>query len=119
MIKGLKFLVDAGVGKNIEARLQTQKYDTLAVRDIDPKMLDIDILKLAVNKSRIVITMDKDFGELVFHSKQDHVGVLLLRLDYARKAEKLPLVQDILDQYGDMLIDSFCTYQNGKLRVRK
>jgi predicted nuclease of predicted toxin-antitoxin system len=63
----LKFLVDVGVGRQVEHYLQTQGYDIKTVRAIDKKMLDTDIIRLAVKENRMVITMDKDFGELVYH----------------------------------------------------
>ncbi len=36
----------------------------LSIRKINPRMSDVDILKLAEKENRIVVTMDKDFGEL-------------------------------------------------------
>ncbi|OIP61977.1 MAG: hypothetical protein AUK29_09345 [Nitrospirae bacterium CG2_30_53_67] len=119
MKKSLKFLVDVGVGKNIESWLRSQEFDVLAVRDIDPRMRDSEILKLSTNEKRVVITMDKDFGELVYHHKQRHIGVLLLRMEDAGRDEKLSVVQKVLIEFGDLLADSFCTYQNGKFRIRK
>jgi len=51
-------------------------------------MADLNILALAVREKRMVVTMDKDFGELVYRSREPHAGVLLLRLEEARSAEK-------------------------------
>ncbi len=48
---GLRFLVDVGVGKKVEDWLTLHDYDALSVREIDPKMDDKDILKLAVSES--------------------------------------------------------------------
>ena len=61
----LKFLVDVGVGKKVEAYLLGKSYDTKAVRSLDHSMPDQEIIRLAALEKRIVITMDKDFGELV------------------------------------------------------
>jgi len=59
----LKFLVDVGVGKKVEAYLLEKRYDTKAVRSLDQRMPDQEIIRLAALEKRIVITMDKDFGE--------------------------------------------------------
>jgi predicted nuclease of predicted toxin-antitoxin system len=59
------------------------------VRDIDARMEDEEIIRTAVTENRMVITMDKDFGELVYHSSMEHSGVLLLRLEDATGTEKL------------------------------
>lgn len=113
-----RFLVDVGVGKAVEEWLRIQKYDVLAVRDLDPRMSDNDILALAVREQRLVITMDKDFGALVYHSRQPHTGVLLLRLEDAPSDEKVAVVQKIIAGYADKLPDHFCVYQNSRLRIR-
>ena len=47
-----------------------------SVRDIDPRMLDSKILEIAVSEGCMVITMDRDFGELVFNSGLSNAGVL-------------------------------------------
>ena len=62
----LRVLVDVGVGRAAEGWLRQHGHDTQSVRDRDPRMEDADILSWAVNEQRLVVTMDKDFGELVF-----------------------------------------------------
>jgi predicted nuclease of predicted toxin-antitoxin system len=64
----LKFLVDVGVGRQVEQYLPGKKFDIKAVRLMDQCMPDQEIIRLTALEKRIVITMDKDFGELVYHS---------------------------------------------------
>lgn len=52
MKKNLRFMVDVGVGKNIESWLQSEGFDTVAIRDLDPRMSDTDALKLAFSENR-------------------------------------------------------------------
>ena len=115
----LSFLVDVGVGKGIEKYLRENGYDTKAVRDIDPRMEDEEIIHTAVSENRIVITMDKDFGELVYHSSMKHSGVLLLRLEDAVGFEKLQVVEHIMKNYSDRIKNCFCVFQKNKFRIRK
>ena len=115
----LKFLVDVGVGKNVEQYLLEKKYDTKTVRSLDQRMPDKEIIRLAALEKRIVITMDKDFGELVYHSGLDHCGILLLRLEDATGSEKQQVIANILEKYADNMKDHFCVYQNKKFRFRK
>lgn len=114
----MKILTDVGVGKAVENYLQQEGHDVLAVRDIDPDMPDDDILALAVQEQRLVITMDKGFGELVYHSGQPHAGVLLLRLEDARSDEKVGVVKEIFAYHAVNLPKHFSVYQNGRLRIR-
>ena len=115
----MKLLVDVGVGKMVEEWLQTQGHDILAVRDLDPRLPDSEILARAVREQRLVITMDKDFGELVYRSGQPHSGVLLLRLGEARSRKKVSVVRKILTQHAKQLTGCFAVYQGGRLRIRR
>ena len=114
----LKFLLDVGVGKIVHNLLNDAGYDAIAIVDYDPKMKDSDILSLAVQEQRMVITMDKDFGDLVYHSGQHHYGVLLLRLEDATGQEKYAVVKTILENHAHDLGANFCVYMNGKLRIK-
>ncbi|MCD4746969.1 MAG: DUF5615 family PIN-like protein [Bacteroidales bacterium] len=115
----MKFLVDVGVSNKVENYLQEHGYDIKTVRSIDPRMSDQEIIKLAANEGRMVITMDKDFGELVFHSLLDHCGIILLRLEDATGIEKLKIIKEILTKYSDKIKGHFCVYQKNKFRIRK
>ena len=114
----MKFLIDVGVGKKVENWLRENGYDILAVRDIDAHAKDSKILQLAFEQKRMIITMDKDFGELVFNSGKQHAGVLILRLEDADADTKVGVIKNILLNYSDHLKSSFCVYQDGKLRIR-
>lgn len=115
----LKFLVDIGVGKQLENWLHGRGYDTKTVRDIDPKAEDEFILKAAAAESRMVVTMDKDFGELVFRSRRSHAGVLVLRLEDAKGSEKVEVMKAILNEHEDKLAGKFCVFQTGRLRISR
>jgi len=81
-------------------------------------MRDAEILKMASGERLMVITMDKDFGELVYHSGRQHSGVLILRLDDATGQEKVETVRKILSGYAKEIFGNFCVFQNGRLRIR-
>lgn len=114
----MKVLVDVGVGKAVEEWLQAQGHDVLAVRDLDPRMPDAEILDRAVQEHWLIPTMDKDFGELVYRSGRPHAGVLLLCLEAASSTEKVAVVEQIFQQYGQKLPGRFAVYRRGRLRIR-
>jgi predicted nuclease of predicted toxin-antitoxin system len=114
----MKFLIDVGVGRKIEQWLIENGYDVRTVREIDPSARDIDILNIAASEMRMVITMDKDFGELVYHSGKAHAGVIILRIEEADGEQKTEIVKRILRDYTDIIINRFCVYQDGRLRIR-
>ena len=114
----MKVLVDVSAGEAVANALRQLSHDVAAVRDRDPTMADSAILTWAVAEQRLVVTMDKDFGALVFRSGQAHCGVLLLRLESARSAEKIQVVQEIFSRYANQLPGRFAVYQDGRLRIR-
>ncbi len=113
-----KFIIDVGVGKIIEEWLKKEGYEVIIIRTINAAMEDMEIIKLANQQDAVIISMDKDFGELVFKKKLFHKGILLLRLEDAVAEEKLAAIQNILPKYLTEIRDNFSVYQNGKLRFR-
>jgi predicted nuclease of predicted toxin-antitoxin system len=111
-------LVDVSAGQTLADLIRSLGHDTAFVRDRDPSMPDADILAWAVAEGRLVVTMDKDFGELVFRSGQQHAGVLLLRLEAARSAERVRVVTSIFANHAAELPGHFSVYQSGRLRIR-
>lgn len=114
-----RFLVDVGVGKKVEEYLCQQCYNVKAVRDIDATMDDDKIIKLAQNENRIIITMDKDFGELVYNQGLSHCGILLLRIKDADSKQKVKVITIIMENHQDKLKNNFCVYQGNKFRVKQ
>lgn len=116
--KALKFLSDVGVGRKVEEWLVNNGYDVKTMRVINPKETDSEILKLAETEDRMIITMDKDFGELVHNSGKAHAGVMILRLEDANGDRKAEVISHIMTKYSDEIQNRFCVFQNGRLRVR-
>ncbi len=114
----MKFLVDVGVGKKVETWLKENDFDVLSVRDIDSRAKDSQILRWAVDQQRMIISMDKDFGELVYNSGKHHAGVLILRLEDADGDTKVEVIKKILAEYYDKIESHFCVFQDGRLRIR-
>jgi len=117
-MSSLRFLVDVNVGMAVTGSLRDSGHDVVFAGDLDWCMPDTDMLSVAHREQRIILTMDTDFGELVYHSQQSHAGVLLLRMPGASREDKVRVVQEIVSRYGDQLPRHFCVYRKGRLRVR-
>jgi predicted nuclease of predicted toxin-antitoxin system len=62
----MKIVVDEGVERPIVVRLRADGHNVLYIAEIAPGSKDRDILELAHNEKALLITLDKDFGDLVF-----------------------------------------------------
>jgi predicted nuclease of predicted toxin-antitoxin system len=90
----MRFLFDENVDLRLLTFLTHLGYDVSSVVSHPPRGRPDDaVLALAVAENRILLTNDRDFGELVFRQHLPHSGVLLLRL----KDESLGNVQSRLE----------------------
>jgi len=117
-MSSLRFLVDVNVGLAVADGLREGGHDVVFAGDLDWRISDADMLSLAHSEQRVILTMDTDFGELAYHSQQPHAGVLLLRMPGANRNEKIGVVQQIVDRYGEQLPGQFSVYRQGRLRIR-
>ena len=84
----MRFLLDESAEARIAAILTEQGHDVTRIgRDYPPSLPDEDVLALAERERRILITNDKDFGELVFRERHPHAGVVLFRFPLESTAQ--------------------------------
>ncbi|MEL7533431.1 MAG: DUF5615 family PIN-like protein, partial [Bacteroidota bacterium] len=95
----MKFVADEGVDAPIVKSLRTNGHDVFYIAESERGITDDEVLDIANKGSRILITRDKDFGELVFRMNRLHSGVILLRLEGVRPKEKANIVQIVIDTY--------------------
>lgn len=73
-------MVDEDLGLKVPRFLAELGFDIKAAKEVAQGKTDREILQLANKENRILITLDKDFGKLVFKEKLVHTGVIFLRL---------------------------------------
>jgi predicted nuclease of predicted toxin-antitoxin system len=67
------------------ARLRDAGHDVAYVADTASGPRDADVLRQAREKARLLLTQDKDFGDLVFRAKESVPGLILIRIDPDRE----------------------------------
>lgn len=75
----MRFLIDECTGKKLAKLLEKESHDVLFAGDVMPSASDDEVIRKAEEDNRILITDDKDFGELVFRLGKPTKGVILLR----------------------------------------
>jgi predicted nuclease of predicted toxin-antitoxin system len=92
---------------------------TRIATDYPAGLPDEEVLSIAYGEGRVLITDDRDFGELVFRLKRPHAGVIYLRLgEYAELSTKIERVDYVLAYYGRQL-DQFLVVSPANVRVRR
>ncbi|WP_457559398.1 DUF5615 family PIN-like protein [Candidatus Harpocratesius sp.] len=75
-----KFLLDENIPKSVYFSLKDTGYDVISISEKFRGIKDKEIIKISRKYKRIIITLDKDFGYLVFNQKKRPFGVILLRI---------------------------------------
>ncbi len=101
----MRFLLDENAEFRIAAFLTGLDHDVTAIAHDYPHALsDREVLAIALHERRILITNDRDFGELVFREGLAHAGVIYFRLALeSPAAAKIEWLRRILEQYPDRL----------------
>ena len=113
-----KFLVDESSGKKLCDFLYQNKLDVLFVGDLFPESMDSDILAFAEKENRILITNDKDFGELIFRLRKPSIGVIFLRLKKDIPENRQKYVLNIITNFLNKLENNFFIVTEDKVRIR-
>jgi predicted nuclease of predicted toxin-antitoxin system len=115
----MRFLLDQSSDARLVPYLAQLGHDATRIgRDYPPGLPDQEVLALAHREGRILITDDRDFGELVFRLHQPHAGVIYLRLgEYADLATKIDRLDYVLTHHADQS-DRFLVVTGTSVRAR-
>ena len=113
----MKVFLDTCVWGKAKEALSRAGHDTEWAGDWDEDPGDEEIIRLAHEQARVLVTLDKDFGELAVAFGRPHSG--LVRLVGMSAREQGPICADILDRYGEELAaGAIVTVEPGRVRIR-
>jgi len=115
----MNLLADEGVDGQIVAQLRLQGHTVLYVAEMEPGISDETVLERANAHGALLITEDKDFGELVYRQGLVHLGVVLVRLAGLVSATKGQIVADAITQHESETPNAFTVISPGLVRIRK
>jgi len=115
----MKFLVDECAGHHIAHWLHSQGYDTIAISETTPGLPDDAVLLKAFTENRILITADKDFGEMIFRNKYHHKGIVLIRLEQEDFVTKIAVIGTLLNLYPHDLSGNFTVITEKSIRITR
>ncbi|HEU5367150.1 MAG TPA: DUF5615 family PIN-like protein [Ktedonobacterales bacterium] len=107
------------VVRQIAEGLRQDGHEVQRIKDIARGSVDPVVLTLANQDGSLLLTGDKDFGELVFRQHQRTLGVILIRLDGLPHEEKARIVRRAFQEKGPMLLHAFTVITRRGIRVRQ
>ncbi|MBI3207574.1 MAG: DUF5615 family PIN-like protein [Candidatus Solibacter usitatus] len=75
----MRFLADESCDFAVVRALRAEGHDVLAICDVSRRTVYKELMELAFQDNRILLTEDKDFGWLVFVAHMESPGVVLIR----------------------------------------
>jgi len=115
----IKFLADENIAFRVIETLREEKFNVLSIYEEKLSGLsDEKILRMAQRQKRIILTHDKDFGNLIHQPHQLHSGIILLRLKNQSPQNVInhliPFLKKIkLDEIKNRLV----VFQEGRIRI--
>ncbi|MBI3941592.1 MAG: DUF5615 family PIN-like protein [Chloroflexi bacterium] len=115
----MKLVADESVDRQIIQRLRQDGHEVVYIAEIEPGISDEKVLEIANDTAAVLLTADKDFGELIYRQKLVSAGVLLLRLAGLPPLEKAETVSLAIDQHHSELLSSFAVISSRAIRIRR
>jgi predicted nuclease of predicted toxin-antitoxin system len=115
----VRFLVDECAGPRVAEWLRGQGHEVFSVFAEARGADDDSIIGKANAEGWILITNDRDFGEKVFRERRPHRGVIFMRLEDERAANKIRVLHSLIENFGDRLNDQFVVVTETRVRFAR
>ncbi len=115
----MNFLVDENVDRQIVDCLRKENYFVWYVAEMEPGISDETVLNIANQKKAVLLTADKDFGELVFRQSRIVSGVVLIRLSGLLPETKGKIVASAITMHIAEITQSFTVITPNAIRIRR
>ena len=115
----MKFLADEGFSFEITSFLREMGCDVKWIGDFTHGISDRDVYKIAQGENRVILTDDKDFGELAVRFGIKTIGVVLLRINPKEKGLRKKRVFELLERFSERLKAHLVVIDSEKFRFRK
>lgn len=115
----LRLLADENIQRSLVHELRRYALDVAYVAEGTSGITDQEVLRLAVAEQRLLLTEDKDFGELVFRLKLKVPGLILVRVNSFDPAVRSTRLRALIERYGDDLYSRYVVVTPEQFRLRK
>jgi predicted nuclease of predicted toxin-antitoxin system len=115
----LRILADENIPHAVVTALRSRGIDVVAVREAYSGATDTAVLALAASENRVLLTFDKDFGQLAKVARLPPLpaGVVLLRLPLLKPTEIGRALADLITSRDDWE-GRFAVVEPGRVRMR-
>lgn len=99
--------------------LRNAGHGVASVIEETPGATDSDILERAQRENRIILTFDRDYGELIYRHRTFFTeGVVYFRFDLSTPEEPAKILLKVLEEGKALLPGKFAIIERGRIRQR-
>jgi predicted nuclease of predicted toxin-antitoxin system len=114
----MRFFVDRCAGRKLAEWLRSQRHDVLESRTLGADPGDKELLELAVQQGRILVTIDNDFAQLVYVDRASHCGIV--RLPDVPAQRRIKLMEKVIREHAIALQShAIITVRGERVRISK
>jgi predicted nuclease of predicted toxin-antitoxin system len=114
----MRLLADESCERSLIAALRSRGFDVRELGEAELGTADERLLQMAYQERRILLTEDKDFGNLVYANDRVACGIILVRARVGARSEVASLIHDLVVELAGALHGSFVVVEAGRTQVR-
>jgi predicted nuclease of predicted toxin-antitoxin system len=111
-------VADESVDYGLVIRLREHDISVVSVLEGCPGVLDEQVIDIANQHQCLLLTEDKDFGELSYRLKFVHHGILLIRLNDISRLDRIEKALKTITEHYEKLMQSFLVLTSRGLRIK-
>lgn len=115
----MRFLADESCDFAAVQALRESGHDVSAVAEVARGAEDSVVIELARSQQRVLLTEDKDFGQLVFAAARPTAGVMLIRWPVTARGNLGAALVELVGAHGDALAGAFAVVEPGRVRISR
>ena len=112
----MRFLADESCDFGVVTELRKAGHNVKTIVEMDPGISDEEVAEISVKENRILITEDKDFGQLVYTTSQASVGIIFIRFPGIARSLLFSTILELVKNHGNKLTQHFVVVQPGRVR---
>ena len=113
----MRLVADENCDFSVVLDLRLAGYDVVSIMEQMAGAADETVIDFARSERRLLLTEDKDFGQLVFAAAKQNSGVILIRYPASARAALSAAVLKLLSDSGESLYSRFAVLEPGRVRV--
>lgn len=115
----MRWLADECVAAPLVVRLRAAGEDVTYIAEIAPAATDAEAIRHAHDEARLLLTEDKDFGDLVIRRAWAVPGLVLLRIDPEKPALRWTRLEAAIGRFGERLFGHYTVVEVARFRSRR